>query len=111
MPLRRWFLPVLLVTTSPFLNGQTVQEGPCWVFNDASRSSPYSGIAPGSLIQIGTSGFQVGPAAARIAPPFPLVTELAGTTITVTVEGQTLNAYILATEAGWVKALLPSSTP
>lgn len=111
MPLRRWFVPVLLVMATPFLNGQPVQEGSCWVFNDASRSSPYNGIAPGSLIQIGTPGFQVGPAAARIAPAFPLVTELAGTTVTVTAGGQTLNAYVLATESGWIKALLPSSTP
>jgi uncharacterized protein (TIGR03437 family) len=45
------------------------------------------------------------------AGPLPLKTSLGGTSVTVTVGGQTVKAYILAALSYQVNALLPSTTP
>src|SRR5439155_2280109 len=47
----------------------------------------------------------------QTAPEFPLVTSLAGTSVRVTVNARTIDAFILAAESRWIRALLPSNTP
>jgi uncharacterized protein (TIGR03437 family) len=79
------------------------------VYNDATRSFPVA--APGSIILIYSGAFQVGPATPTPGPGYPLVTSLGGTSVRVNFGATVVNAYILATEAQWVRALLPSATP
>jgi uncharacterized protein (TIGR03437 family) len=70
---------------------------------------PGSGIAQGSIFTIRGTG--LGPSALVTAGPLPLQTSLNGTSVTVTVNGQTEKAFILAAVGYQVNALLPSSTP
>ena len=82
------------------------------VVNSASflyQGQPGSGIAQGSIFTIFGTG--VGPNTMVQAGPLPLKTSLGGTSVTVTVGGQTVKAYILAALSYQVNALLPSSTP
>jgi len=79
------------------------------VYNESSLGS--LAVAPGSNMLIFSGGFPVGPPIAQTSVRFPLVTMLAGTSVRVTVNGISLDAYILGAEAQWVRALLPSSTP
>jgi uncharacterized protein (TIGR03437 family) len=74
-----------------------------------SQGMPGSGIAQGSIFTIFGSG--VGPNALVTLGPLPLKTSLGGTSVTVTVGGQTVKAYILAAVSYQVNALLPSTTP
>jgi uncharacterized protein (TIGR03437 family) len=85
---------------------------PTEVENSASyltQGLPGSGIAQGSFFSIYGTG--LGPAAYTSAPPLPLQTTLGGTSVAVTVGGQTVKCYILFTYSGQVNALLPSNTP
>ena len=82
------------------------------VVNSASflvQGQPGSGIAQGSIFTIFGTG--VGPNTMVQAGPLPLKTSLGGTSVTVTVGGQTVKAYILAALSYQVNALLPSTTP
>jgi len=82
------------------------------VENSASflvQGLPGSGIAQGSIFTIFGTG--VGPATLVQAGSLPLQTSLGGTSVTVTVGGQTVKAYILAAVSYQVNALLPSTTP
>ena len=82
------------------------------VVNSASflrQGMPGSGIAQGSIFTIFGSG--VGPNTMVQTGPLPLKTSLGGTSVTVTVGGQSVKAYILAALSYQVNALLPSSTP
>ena len=85
-------------------------------FSEADRRYPNWIVAPGSIILIGRSesqvstGVPVGPSIPRSASGFPLPTSLAGTSVRVTVGSMTVDAFILATESRWVRALLPSNT-
>ena len=82
------------------------------VVNSASflvQGMPGSGIAQGSIFTIFGTG--LGPAALVQAGPLPLQTLLGGTSVTVTVGGQTVKAYILAAVSYQVNALLPSTAP
>ncbi len=80
------------------------------LFSEADRRYPTWAVAPGSVILI-SAGVQVGPSLLQSASGFPLRTSLAGTSVRVTVAAVTVDAFILATESRWVRALLPSSTP
>ena len=73
------------------------------------QGMPGSGIAQGSIFTIFGTG--LGPAALVQAGPLPLQTSLGGTSVTVTVGGQTVKAYLLAAVSYQVNALLPSTTP
>ena len=67
--------------------------------------------APGSVILLGTNS-QAGPSVRQVASGFPLVTNLGGTSIRVIPSGGVaVDAFILATESNFVRALLPSNTP
>ena len=69
---------------------------------------PGSGIAQGSIFTV--FGSNLGPANITYAS-YPLPTQLAGTSIQVTVGGVTVNAIMIYSAAGQVAAILPSSTP
>ena len=79
------------------------------VFNEAQRNGPQR-IAPGSIILI-HAGVAVAPSTAQIAEGFPLRTSLSGTSIRIIVNDTTVNAYILAAESEWIRAVVPSHTP
>ena len=72
---------------------------------------PNSGIAQGSIFVI--FGDNMGPASIVQVSSFPLPTTagLAGTSVRVTVNGQTQNAIMLYTLKTQVAAVLPSNTP
>ncbi len=70
---------------------------------------PNSGIAQGSVFAI--FGRNLGAAGTAKAEAFPLPTELAGTSVRVTVEDTSVDAYLLYTTPTQVGALLPSRTP
>ena len=82
------------------------------VVNSASYLSqglPGSGIAQGSIFTIIGTG--LGPNTILQAGPLPLQTSLGGTSVAVTVNGQTVKAFILMAFSFQVNALLPSTTP
>src|ERR1700760_2267191 len=68
------------------------------VFHEAARITP---VAPGSVILIFSGTMAVGATTPRQAPNFPLATNLAGTSVRVTVGTSTLDAFVLATEEQW----------
>jgi|GEM_PF-2947407 len=80
--------------------------------NQASFESPLSptyGIAQGSMFAV--FGAEMGPAELIIAGAFPLTTELAGTSVQVAVDGETVDCILVFTSAGQLAAILPSATP
>jgi uncharacterized protein (TIGR03437 family) len=70
---------------------------------------PNSSIAQGSFFAIFGSG--LGPSTAAVWKPYPLPTNLGGTTVNVTVGGTTVPAYLYFTLATQINAVLPSTTP
>jgi len=83
-------------------------EGQVGLINETARCC--GPAAPGSVILLGAN-FQAGPSA-RLVSGFPLVTNLGGTSIrVVSAGGPPIDAFILATELHFVRALLPSNTP
>jgi len=70
---------------------------------------PGSGIAQGAIFSVFGTG--LGPTDYAVADKFPLPTDLAGTSVTVTVAGQSVPAIILFTYPLQVNAILPSITP
>jgi uncharacterized protein (TIGR03437 family) len=71
---------------------------------------PNYGIAQGSLFAI--YGSNLGPASLVIASlPFPTTAGLAGTTVTINVNGTTVTAPIFFTRSDVVVAVMPSKTP
>ena len=56
-------------------------------------------------------GLAMGPAQLVIVDAFPLLTELAGTSVQVTVNGVTVDCFMIFTSAGQLAAVLPSNTP
>ena len=78
------------------------------VYNEADRIQP---LAPGSILLIYSTEFPIGPQAVQEADAYPLVTELAGTSVQVTMGDRSIDAFVLATHSQWVRAVLPSNTP
>jgi len=70
---------------------------------------PNGAIAQGSIFDVFGSG--LGPAQIQYASSFPLPTALSGTSVSVTVNGTTVQCYMLFTLASQVAAILPSTTP
>ena len=70
---------------------------------------PGDGIAQGGMFVVFGQG--MGPGGLVQADSIPLQTELAGTSIEVTVGGQSVNAFMLFTFSGQLAAVLPSNTP
>jgi uncharacterized protein (TIGR03437 family) len=107
--------PTLLFTALLFaasLQAQTPAIAAGGVFNTASyvpTGLPSAAIAQGSLFVV--FGSNMGPSALTSAPALPLGTTLAGTSLSVTVNGTTTKPYMVYTSAGQVGAVLPSNTP
>ena len=70
---------------------------------------PSSAIAQGSLFSV--FGTNLGPASYTVASSFPLPTNLAGTTLSVTVKGVTKPAILLSAGQYQINAILPSDIP
>ena len=80
------------------------------VYSEASRASSEV-VARGSNILIFSFGVPEGPAIRAAAAAFPLATSLAGTSVRVTIGSSAVDAYVLAAETLWVRALVPSYAP
>jgi uncharacterized protein (TIGR03437 family) len=70
---------------------------------------PNSGVAEGSIFDM--FGSNMGPATPVLVSAYPLKTQLAGTSITITIGGTSTSALMIYTSAVQLVALLPSSTP
>jgi uncharacterized protein (TIGR03437 family) len=72
---------------------------------------PNSGVAQGAIFAVYGAG--LGPSTLQKAPSFPLPTTqgLAGTTVSVTVDGATETCIMIYTSATQVAGVLPSATP
>lgn len=82
---------------------------PGMVLNDASRAAqcaPNGGIAQGSRFVIHGQG--LGPVQEALQSEFPLVTELAGTSVAITINGSTVAAFPLSVSANRIVAMAPS---
>lgn len=99
----------LLVTAISALGAAPVIAPPV---NQASYALPFEpgyGIAQGAMFAV--FGTEMGPAELAGAASLPLSTELAGTSVQVTVNGQTRGCFLIFTSAGQLAAILPSDTP
>jgi uncharacterized protein (TIGR03437 family) len=105
---RQLSLTFLLIATGLF-----AAPTPNSVQNPGSNTLPglpNYGIAQGSVFVVyGTGGMASSPI--QSAQTLPLPTNLNGTSITVTVNGTTVNAYIVYAVATQVAGVLPSNTP
>lgn len=70
---------------------------------------PQHGIARGAMFAV--FGSEMGPEDLVIVQQFPLTTELADTSVQVTVNGVTVDCFMIFTLAGQLAAVLPSNTP
>ena len=70
---------------------------------------PNSGVAQGSMFAV--FGQNLGPDGLVRAAGFPLPTELAGTSMEVTVNGTVVTPFLLFTFSGQLAGVLPSDTP
>lgn len=92
--------------------GLLAQPAPDSVQNPGSNTLaglPNYGIAQGSIFVVYGAG--LGPATIMAAPSLPLQTTLGGTSVSVSIGGTTVSAYITYTLATQVAAVLPSNTP
>src|ERR1041384_235930 len=74
----------------------------------AGAGMPNAGIAPGSLFVVRGEGLGVG---FRESPGFPLSRELNGSSVSVLVQGVTVQAFIVSVSPQQIRAILPSFTP
>ncbi len=82
------------------------------VLNAASYRLPGlsgAGIAQGSIFALFGSG--LGPANGVKPQQFPLLTTLGGSTVAITVNGTTTDAYLVYVSDGQINAIMPSNTP
>jgi len=112
---RDFHLALLLTLTSGVIPRLSAAPVVTSVVNAASYGDPQ---LPGSLITAGSifvvTGTGLGPANPAnltIAPAAFQSTSLSGTSVSVTVNGKTVNALMYYTSATQVAALMPSSTP
>ncbi len=75
----------------------------------ANPNLPNGDIAQGSMFTV--FGSNIGPASVQIVSAFPLPNELGGTSIQVTVGGQTIDCIMIFSLSSQVAAVLPSGTP
>ncbi len=98
---------LVLVLTSPACSAVPVVNGAGVVNNASYTNTP--GIARGSIFAV--FGQDLGPEQLQVVSRFPLSARLAGTSVRVSVAGQSVDALILYTSASQVGAVLPSGTP
>ena len=76
----------------------------------APPTAPHGSIAQGSMFEV--FGSNIAAAGVTIASEFPLQTELAGSSAKITVNGTTVDAFMVRTlQNGRITAILPSNTP
>jgi len=75
----------------------------------ANPNLPNGSLAQGGMFTV--FGTNLGPAVLAQAGGFPLPTDLAGTSISVTVGSTTVDCVMVFTSAGQAAAILPSNTP
>ncbi|MFB3776279.1 MAG: hypothetical protein ACE141_01675 [Bryobacteraceae bacterium] len=99
----------LLLAAAAAASGEPVIDA---VMNSASYAlpgMPNSGIAQGSMFVIFGKG--LGPPALKIASALPLPTSLAGVSVSVTVQGTTVDCFVYYAMETQAAAILPSVTP
>ena len=98
------FLSTAIALAQPVIGGQAVNSA-----SYRTPGMPGSGVAQGSIFIVFGTG--LGPASLVEATTFPLQTTLGGTSVSVTVGGTQLSAFMLYTYSYAVAAILPSTTP
>ncbi len=107
-PLFRFSLPTLcLLLIAATAGAQTLT--PVNAASYVNPALPNGSIAQGSMFVAFGSG--LGPASIEYPNPWPFPTELAGTTIEVTVGSTTKDCFVVYTSAGQIAGILPSDTP
>jgi len=107
----RLLLFISLLGGTPMLSAQPTISS-AGIVNAASYAypgMPNGPIAEGSIFTLFGNG--VGPAQIQFASSFPLPTTLGGTSVSVTVNGSTLQCPLLYSSAKQVAAILPSAIP
>src|SRR5258706_4691704 len=79
------------------------------VLNVQNSASYTRSVAQGSLFVV--IGSNLGPAQLISAPAYPLLTQLAGTSIRISAGNSTILCPMVYTTAGQIAAILPSNTP
>ena len=102
-------LILILILFASVGNAQPVATGAVNSASFARSDLPNGSLAQGSIFSVFGSG--MGPAALAQSTSFPLPTELAGTSVQVTVGGTTVDCIMLFTVAGQLAVILPSNTP
>jgi uncharacterized protein (TIGR03437 family) len=97
-------LSTAIALAQPVIGGQAVNSA-----SYRTPGMPGSGVAQGSIFIVFGTG--LGPASLVEATTFPLQTTLGGTSVSVTVGGTQLSAFMLYTYSYAVAAILPSTTP
>ena len=111
--MKQYFTAVLLSGTAiamaqaqqPTITAAGIQNSGSY----APSGLPNAAIAQGSLFVV--KGTNLGPITLQIVQAYPLTPTLAGTSISVTVNGTTTRPLMYYTSAKQLAALLPSSTP
>jgi uncharacterized protein (TIGR03437 family) len=109
--MKQIFTAVILLGAAALAHAQPVIKAG-GIVNAASYAAPgmpNGGIAQGSLFAV--FGTSLGGAALQQVAAYPLPTTLAGTSMSVTVNGVTTKPFMSYTTAGQVGALMPSTTP
>lgn len=109
--MKQVFTAALILSATALAHAQPVIKAG-GIVNAASYAAPgmpNGGIAQGSLFAVFGTG--LGGAALQQVAAYPLPTTLAGTSMSVTVNGVTTKPFMSYTTAGQVGALMPSTTP
>lgn len=104
--------PLFLLLLTSLATAQLPSIAPGGIVNHFSYAlpgMPNAGIAQGSIFDL--YGTNIGPTNLTQAPGFPLPTQLAGTSVQVTVAGTTTDALLFFVAPNQLVGLLPSRTP
>ena len=110
MPTKLFLTAVILLLPAAAAAQPVVGQG--GVLNAASFTRdglPGDGIARGGMFVVFGQG--MGPATLVQSAGIPLTTDLAGTSMTVTVGGTSVSPFMLFTSSGQLAAVMPSGTP
>jgi uncharacterized protein (TIGR03437 family) len=100
---------VCLLSTASVLQAQPAVATVVNAASNRFRDLPFSGVAQGSLaVAYGTG---LGPATIAYVGSFPLPTDLAGTSVSITVAGTIVPALMIYTVNTQIAFLVPSRTP
>jgi uncharacterized protein (TIGR03437 family) len=108
---RLWILAVGMAMFSPSTRAADASFFITTAGGEAALGSWPGVVVPGSNILILSFGTPIGPANAQSAGGYPLVTSLAGASVTITVKDTSLSAFLLGAESHWIRATLPGNTP